>query len=84
MAKLEVSERSTILISWGALALLVGTIIGAAMWAQAIHSTAEANQEDIKTFKAIGIQLNENLSNIDSRLSSIEGYLKGMKDSKEE
>ena len=78
MAKIEVSEKSTVLISYGALFVLLGTVIGAAMWAQAIHSTAEANQEDIQSFKGLASGLNDKLGNIDTRLSNIEGYLKGV------
>ena len=73
---LQISEDNLIKISWGALAVSASTIIGFVFWLSALHSTALTNTQAIQRSNEVFIELNKNLSNIDKRLSSIEGYLK--------
>ena len=79
---LEISEDKLIKISWGALIAFITTLAGFVFWLSALQSTALANSLAIEKSNEVFIELNRNLSNIDKRLSSIEGYLRAIENNK--
>ena len=52
-------------------------LVGFVMWLSMIYSTANANARKLDQRTGVLARINDTLSVIDRRLSTIEGYLKG-------
>ena len=72
---LKISEDRLIQISWGALGTAVIALIGFVLWLSSINNIAQANAKRLDERAGLFHEINNNLHNIDKRLSNIEGYL---------
>lgn len=80
---MEIAESKFIKITWGALGAATLTLVGFIFWLTALHGIANANAEKLEYRTGVFVDINRNLSNIDKRLSKIEGYLEAKKEKKQ-